>query len=197
MWYAGLMPTPGVPVLTRPNTPPGSVQGGGAAAVLTATASCSAYRALDETTTEPLDLRVLSGRVGWLAALAGQIAQQVLEGSWEDQAVFEFNQPTGPDGRPLPSKAYMAARRLGLNVRVAGVYVPDRVYRMAQEHAGRLLRSAGYRQQLLEAVLATWPDNPLRRTHSTGRGTTSRSDRLGLAGISFVFLSVGRCQPAS
>ena len=35
---------------------------------------------------------------------------------------------------------------------------------MAQEQAGRVLRSASWRAVLTAAVLATWPAQPLRRT---------------------------------
>jgi hypothetical protein len=42
--------------------------------------------------------------------------------------------------------------------------VNDRVVRMAQETAGRLLRAAGWRAGLVTAVLATWPKDPEKRT---------------------------------
>jgi hypothetical protein len=134
--------------------------------MLTANATCSAYRALDETTSQTIRTRELSQRVGWLASLTGQIAQDILRSNWDDQMVTQFNRDTDDDGRPLPRKGYMAVRRLGLGKRLAGLYVPDRVYRMGQEHAGRLLRSAGYRQQLLNIILFTWPNNPSKRTQA-------------------------------
>ncbi|MEV0400184.1 hypothetical protein [Actinoallomurus sp. NPDC050550] len=52
-------------------------------------------------------------------------------------------------GRGLPSNAWMALRRLGWVVAVAeGVKVNDRIVRMAQEQAGRGLRSAKWRSDL-------------------------------------------------
>jgi hypothetical protein len=59
----------------------------------------------------------------------------------------------------------MAARRLGWDaVRPAGITVNDRVMRMAQEQAGRLLRSAAWRAALTGAIVTTWPADPGKRT---------------------------------
>ncbi len=68
-------------------------------------------------------------------------------------------------GRRLPSNAWMALRRLGWTVTApAGVKVNDRIVRMAQEQAGRTLRSAKSRADLTAGVLAAWPADPARRT---------------------------------
>ncbi len=70
-----------------------------------------------------------------------------------------------PAGRPLPPSAWMALRRLGWAARSPeGITVNDRIVRMAQEQAGRTLRSARWRAELTNAVLATWPVQPLNRT---------------------------------
>src|SRR5262249_22620883 len=46
-----------------------------------------------------------------------------------------------------------------------GVYVNDRVCRMAQELAGRLLRAAAWRDGLTSGILAAWPQkDPAKRT---------------------------------
>src|SRR5271170_2409733 len=59
----------------------------------------------------------------------------------------------------------MALRRLGWAARAPeGITVNDRIVRMAQEQAGRTLRSAGWRAELTNAVLTTWPVDPLKRT---------------------------------
>lgn len=61
----------------------------------------------------------------------------------------------------------MALRRLGWPVTaMQGVYVPDRVVRIAQEQAARVLRSAWWRAQVTAALLATWPADPARRTEA-------------------------------
>ncbi|MFD6244932.1 zinc ribbon domain-containing protein [Streptomyces roseolus] len=68
-------------------------------------------------------------------------------------------------GRGLPSKAWMALRRLGWTVAPPdGVRVNDRIVRMAQEQAGRVLRSVRWRADVIAGVLATWPADPDRRT---------------------------------
>ncbi len=68
-------------------------------------------------------------------------------------------------GRPLPAQAWMALRRLGWGTAPPeGVTANDRVVRMAQEQAGRILRSACWRDGLIRAVTASWPADPGRRT---------------------------------
>ncbi|MGW3374314.1 zinc ribbon domain-containing protein [Streptomyces hydrogenans] len=68
-------------------------------------------------------------------------------------------------GRGLPSKAWMALRRLGWTVApTEGVKVNDRIVRMAQEQAGRVLRSVKWRADVTAGVLATWSASPGRRT---------------------------------
>ncbi|MEV0811456.1 hypothetical protein [Micromonospora sp. NPDC050200] len=52
----------------------------------------------------------------------------------------------------------MALRRLGWTATTPeGVKVNDRIVRMAQEQAGRALRSAKWRADLTAGVLSTWP----------------------------------------
>jgi hypothetical protein len=59
----------------------------------------------------------------------------------------------------------MALRRLAWIPAVReGLKVSDRIVRMAQEQAGRSLRSAQWRAELTAAVLATWPADPDKRT---------------------------------
>ncbi|MFE9207284.1 hypothetical protein [Micromonospora sp. NPDC007230] len=68
-------------------------------------------------------------------------------------------------GRRLPSNAWMALRRLGWTATPPpGVRVNDRVVRMAQEQAGRALRSAAWRAEVTAGVLAAWPSDPRQRT---------------------------------
>jgi hypothetical protein len=68
-------------------------------------------------------------------------------------------------GRRLPVAAWMALRRLGWIVaEPEGIKVSDRIVRMAQEQAGRALRSCQWRASLTAGVLATWPADPGKRT---------------------------------
>ncbi|MBT2490721.1 transposase [Streptomyces sp. ISL-96] len=59
----------------------------------------------------------------------------------------------------------MALRRLGWTAAPdEGVRVNDRIVRMAQEQAGRVLRAATWRADLTAGVLGTWPVDPAKRT---------------------------------
>ncbi len=80
-----------------------------------------------------------------------------------DVTVLAGGQDSG--GRNLPSHAWMAVRRLGWSAAAPeGVKVNDRILRMVQEQAGRILRCARWRADLTCGVLATWPADPVRRT---------------------------------
>ena len=79
---------------------------------------------------------------------------------------------TGRAGRPLPARAWMALRRLGWGAAPPdGVTVNDRIVRMAQEQAGRTLRSACWRTALTRAV--TRPGPPTRPSGRRRNGTRS------------------------
>ncbi|MFF2518960.1 hypothetical protein [Streptomyces sp. NPDC058086] len=56
----------------------------------------------------------------------------------------------------------MALRRLGWTV-TSDAKVNDRIVRMAQETAGRTLRSAKWRADLTAGMLAAWPADPAKR----------------------------------
>ncbi|MDH6221693.1 hypothetical protein [Streptomyces pseudovenezuelae] len=59
----------------------------------------------------------------------------------------------------------MALRRLGWTTAPdEGVKVNDRIVRMAQEQAGRALRSVKWRAGVVDGVLAAWPADPNKRT---------------------------------
>ncbi|MER5182348.1 zinc ribbon domain-containing protein [Streptomyces sp. NPDC002896] len=59
----------------------------------------------------------------------------------------------------------MALRRLGWTIPAAeGIRVNDRIVRMAQEQAGRALRSATWRAGVTAGILGTWPADPAHRT---------------------------------
>src|SRR5882757_8616289 len=111
-------------------------------AVLTATASCTAYRAALETSGEAVGERTLVRRARWLAALSQSMAAQVLTERWTGSALTELASGKSGDGRVLPAKGWMAVRRLGWGCAApAGVYVPERVRRIAEEEAARALRA--------------------------------------------------------
>jgi hypothetical protein len=85
----------------------------------------------------------------------------VVAARWNDGDLGRVGSGVGPDGRALPSKGWMALRRLGWGAGMPeGVYVSDRVRRVAEEAAARALRVAVHRQQILGAILAVWPAGP-------------------------------------
>ncbi|MEJ8643131.1 hypothetical protein WKI68_20585 [Streptomyces sp. MS1.HAVA.3] len=89
----------------------------------------------------------------------------LLAGHWNTADVDILASGEDAGGQTLPSNAWMALRRLGWSVTTLdGIRVNDRIVRMAQETAGRTLRSAKWRADLTAAVLATWPADPSKRT---------------------------------
>jgi hypothetical protein len=139
--------------------------GNGPMAALTATVTCTAFRAVEEATGELVPARLLAVRVGLLAALTQQMAAAMVAARWNDGDLATVGSRVGPDGRALPAKGWMALRRLGwAAVAPDGVYVPDRVRRVAEEAAARALRLAVHRRAVVHAILGTWPPVPGRRS---------------------------------
>jgi hypothetical protein len=128
---------------------------------LTSTATCTAFRAVEEATGELVPPRLLAERVGFLAALIQAMSTAVVAARWNEADLVTLGSGVGPDGRALPAKGWMALRRLGWHAAAPeGVYVSDRVRRAAEEAAARALRSAVHRHQILKAILAAWPADP-------------------------------------
>jgi IS605 OrfB family transposase len=132
-----------------------------------AAACARALRGVDATTGEQLGEAALVERAGWLTALVGSLAQGVVQEHWSGADLAQLASGIDLAGASLPSQGWMALRRLGWAVTVPqGVYVPDRVVRIAQEQAGRVLRSAWWRAGIAAALLATWPADAARRTEA-------------------------------
>ncbi|MFI1333241.1 transposase [Streptomyces sp. NPDC020845] len=130
-----------------------------------AAACARALRGVDATTGEQLGEVVLVERARWLAALVGSLATGVVQEHWNGGDLARLASGVDRSGAGLPSQGWMALRRLGWTVTIPErVYVPDRVVRIAQEQAGRVLRSAWWRAEITAALLATWPADPARRT---------------------------------
>ncbi|MGW2703447.1 zinc ribbon domain-containing protein [Streptomyces sp. NPDC001340] len=118
-----------------------------------------------EKTGEMLSAAVVAQRVGWAADLVSGMAADLLSVHWNAADVELLASGVDGAGRGLPSNAWMALRRLGWTTAPAeGVRVNDRIVRMAQEQAGRTLRSVKWRADLTAGVLAAWPADPGRRT---------------------------------
>ncbi|MDP4503327.1 zinc ribbon domain-containing protein [Nonomuraea turcica] len=156
-------------------------------AVIVATATCSGYRAVLEATGQVVAGPVLAERVVWLAALTQTLTAGIVADRWNARDLDLLAAGVGPDGRVLPAKGWMAVRRLGWGcaapvtggevtggevtggevtgtVAGGGVYVSDRVRRCAEEQAARMLRAVLHRRGIVAAILATWPENPRRRS---------------------------------
>ncbi|MFE2685766.1 zinc ribbon domain-containing protein [Streptomyces mirabilis] len=119
---------------------------------------------VDEGTGELLSAAVLAGRVGCAADLVSGVVASLLAARWNTIDVDVLASGEDAGGRKLPSNAWMALRRLGWTVSPAeGIRVNDRIVRMAQEQAGRTLRSAKWRADLTAGALATWPADFVNR----------------------------------
>ncbi|MEV0224433.1 zinc ribbon domain-containing protein [Streptomyces sp. NPDC050704] len=121
------------------------------------------HRGVEEKTGEVLPAAVLAERVGWAADLVSGMVATLLAGHGNTADVDVLAAGEDAQGRALPSNAWMALRRLGWTVG-SDAKVNDRIIRMAQEQAGRTLRSAKWRADLTAGVLRTWPADPKKRT---------------------------------
>ncbi|MCX5198466.1 zinc ribbon domain-containing protein [Streptomyces sp. NBC_00249] len=120
---------------------------------------------VNEETGELLAVSVLAERVGWAADLVASMVTELLADHWNAPDVDLLASGEDGGGRKLPSNAWMALRRLGWSVAPPeGIRVNDRIVRMVQEQAGRLLRSAHWRADVTAGVLRTWPADPGKRT---------------------------------
>lgn len=118
-----------------------------------------------EKTGEVLSASVLADRVAWAADLVSDMTAALLAAHWNASDVDLLASGVDATGRGLPSKAWMALRRLGWSAAPPeGVRVNDRIVRMAQEQAGRQLRSAKWRADLIAGIITAWPTDPGRRT---------------------------------
>ncbi|MHB9861528.1 zinc ribbon domain-containing protein [Streptomyces sp. YIM S03343] len=159
-----------------------------------ATATCTAFGAVLEDGGHRVGQRVLCERVGFLAALCQDLAARLVAARWDETALDVLAAGVDERGEALPSKGWMALRRLGWNTPgpasacacacacasasasasaecggvggSVGVFVSDRVRRAGQEQAARALRLALHRRAVVMALLATWPADPSRRTRA-------------------------------
>ncbi|GAA4629109.1 hypothetical protein GCM10023196_048410 [Actinoallomurus vinaceus] len=133
----------------------------------TATARVLLRGGVAERTGEALTARVVAERVGWAADLVAGMTAGLLAKRWNAGDVARLADGVDEAGRTLPSNAWMALRRLGWAVTVPDeVKVNDRIVRMAQEQAGRILRGAQHRAEMVTGVLKTWPTDPAKRTQA-------------------------------
>jgi hypothetical protein len=118
---------------------------------------------VDEATGRVVSAPALAERVGWCADLVSAMADSLLAEHWNPVDTQTLASGVDSEGRRLPAKAYTALRRLGWNVS-SEAKVNDRIVRMAQELAGRALRSVKWRADVVAGIMATWPKDPRKRT---------------------------------
>ncbi|MER5757127.1 transposase, partial [Streptomyces sp. NPDC002088] len=136
---------------------------------LMATATCTAFGGVLESSGERVGQGVLFERVGFLAELSRGLTGALVASRWDEASLDVLAAGVDERGEVLPSKGWMAMRRLNWPQDVtppAGVYVSDRVRRGAEEYAARTLRLALHRRAIVTAVLATWPADPRRRSEA-------------------------------
>ena len=138
-------------------------RGGATSVVLIATASCAAFSGQDELSSDVLGRAALVERVGWLAGIVAEVTRKLVQEHFNEADIKRLGAGVGPDGRHLPAKGYAAMRRLGWTA-TCEVHCSDRVRRMGEEDAARLLHQAEHRRQLVAGIIATWPKDPKRRT---------------------------------
>ncbi len=138
---------------------------GESGAARTACARAQVRGGTDEKTGHALSAATVAQRFSWCAALVQGMAVRLSAGHWSPADLESLASGRDAAGKPLPAVAWMALRRLGWGTAPPdGVTVNDRVVRMAQEQAGRALRSACWRDALTRAITGTWPADPGRRT---------------------------------
>lgn len=136
---------------------------------LMATATCTAFSGVLEGSGERVGQRILLERVGFLAELSRELTGALVASRWDEDSLDVLAAGVDERGEDLPSKGWMALRRLNWPQTVpspAGVYVSDRVRRGVEEYAARTLRLALHRRSIVAAVLAAWPADPGRRTEA-------------------------------
>jgi IS605 OrfB family transposase len=152
-----------MPARTRPVTRKLALTEGAVAS--TACARVLVRGGADEKTGETLSAAAVAERIAWCAALVQGMAGRLVADYWNPADLTTLASGQDAAGRPLPAQAWMGLRRLGWAAAPPeGVTVNDRVIRMAQELAGRALRSACWRDALTRAVVAAWPAAPAKRT---------------------------------
>ncbi|WP_371578964.1 zinc ribbon domain-containing protein [Streptomyces sp. NBC_01314] len=116
---------------------------------------------------EQVGQRLLWERVSFLASLCREPTGRLVASRWDEGSLDVLAAGLDGRGEDLPSKGWMAMRRLhwaGDAAPAEGVYVSDRVRRAAQEYAARMLRLALHRRTIVAAILTAWPADPVRRT---------------------------------
>jgi hypothetical protein len=100
------------------------------------------------------------------------LTRALIASRWDEASLDVLAAGVDCAGEELPSKGWMALRRLdwqGAAAPAEGVYVSDRVRRAAQEYAARTLRLALHRRTLVAAILRRGPATRTGAPRMSGR----------------------------
>lgn len=132
---------------------------------LVSTATCRAYGGVDEDAGAAVAASEVARRVSLAVELADILGHIMLADHYSPSGLATLAAGKDLDGRELPSRGYVAARRLDWGCPSAeGLYLPDRFYRVVEEQALRRLRQSVWLGGVVDAVVATWPKDQSRRT---------------------------------
>ncbi len=132
---------------------------------LVSTATCRAGKGTDLSTGELLTAARVAERAGYAIALTRELGTTMLAEHYSPGDLAALGAGLGLDGKPLPSNAYVAGRRLGWACpRLPGVYFSDRFRRTIEEQVVRRLRQSVWADKVIKGLLATWPEVPSKRT---------------------------------
>jgi len=116
-----------------------------------------------EATGQVLSQAQLTARVGWVLDMIDAELELLLFDRYTQDGLALIAGGVAADGVKFPSNAWMMMRRLHWTADPDDA-VCDRVRRCIEEAAGRTLRSAVDRHELIAGLLATWPKDPDKRT---------------------------------
>jgi len=132
---------------------------------LTSTATCTARTPVVVATGELIPEAVLVERVSYALDLQTELAAPIFAARYAADGLTTLAAGLDATGRKLPSRGYVALRRLGWTEPVpSGLYVPDRFARCVQEQVARRLRQAVWVSNVVDGLMASWPQNPVKRT---------------------------------
>lgn len=132
---------------------------------LVSTATCRAGKGTDLSTGELLTAARVAERTGYAITLTRELGTTMLSEHYNPEDIRALAGGTGLDGEGLPSNAYMAGRRLGWACpSPPGAYFSDRFKRTVEEQVVRRLRQSAWADEVIKGLLATWPEDPFKRT---------------------------------
>jgi hypothetical protein len=107
----------------------------------------------------------LAERVTLALDLVARLGETLLASHWSEADLETLASGVDASAKVLATKGYVALRQLQwTTARLPGLVVNDRFRRCIEENVARSLRQACYRKQVVEGILASWPEDPWQRT---------------------------------